>query len=132
MNLKVPLVVAAISMSAGNSYGVSGPTTCMNCKLSSIDGESTACTTRCKDCCESECIDFSKECGGMVLPTGCDAGKYGSVVCQSCPADERTHANVTSDMLLNTVVTGCYIPNGSAFYDDTGSGTYGGNCYYSN
>lgn len=32
----------------------------------------------------------------------------------------------------STVITSCYMPSGAAFSDDTGTGAYNENCYYSN
>lgn len=141
MNIKC-LFCGAFSMLIGNAaYAViSGPgtdiggqpTACMNCKLSEIYGDdSGTCTKRCKDCCEPECIDYSKECGMGVI--GCVGGTYGiSPNCMQCPSDSITHANTTSDMGMNLDITGCYIPSGASFYDDTGVGVYSDKCYYAN
>lgn len=61
---------------------------------------------------------------------GCAAGYYrksgsgASMVCTPCP--EGGASNVG-----NTLKTGCYLPTGTTFSDDLGSGIYGKPCYYS-
>lgn len=130
MNLKVSFVLTAISIMTANTC-FAGPSNKMNCKLQLAEGLGDGeCTMRCKDCYEPECVDLSKECSPTITPTDCDAGKYGTLLCQDCPPDTVTHANVTSDKFLNIAITGCYIPKNSSFYDDTGDGTYTGNCNY--
>lgn len=57
----------------------------------------------------------------------CSSGYYGRVGedffgCVRCPSDGKSRAG------MNTDITDCYI---TEFSDDTGSGVYTGNCYYS-
>ncbi len=132
--------VAATSLLVGNNAAHAvivdpgGPSSCFQCKLSPIYGEiSGECQVRCKDCCEPECVNMLKECTGTIQPViKCAAGEYGrtSSTCNICPSDAITHANTTSDEGENLFITGCYIPSGASFYDDSGAGTYDGNCYY--
>ena len=64
----------------------------------------------------------------------CAAGYYGtstngSTGCTKCPSS----GNVAGQSAAGSIaITSCYIPSGNTFSDSTGSGTYTGNCYYSN
>lgn len=59
----------------------------------------------------------------------CKPGYYlDSATCKTCPTSGGI-AGKSADK--NTKGIGaCYIPSGNSFSDDTGSGTYAGDCYY--
>jgi len=65
----------------------------------------------------------------------CSAGYYGTSTngtsgCTRCPASED---NVRGTSVAGaTAQTNCYIPSGTSFSNNTGSGTYTGNSYYCN
>lgn len=62
--------------------------------------------------------------------TSCKSGYYlSSGTCNKCPSSGGV-AGLTGDKNTGDI-TSCYIPSGTSFSDDTGSGTYTGNCYYS-
>jgi len=67
--------------------------------------------------------------------TACKSGYYlTDGVCKPCLIDLNTgdlYANVTSPDGNTGPQTVCYIPAGTSFSDDTGSGTYASNCNYS-
>ncbi|MDE5615737.1 MAG: hypothetical protein K2I81_02810 [Alphaproteobacteria bacterium] len=61
----------------------------------------------------------------------CAAEYYGKTLngtsgCTKCPSPGTSTAGENED------ITSCYIPSGNKFSDSTGSGTYTGNCYYTN
>lgn len=69
----------------------------------------------------------------------CDTGYYGTPTvtyterygasfqgCYSCPSSGTTAGQGA------TAVTECYIPSGNTFTDETGSGEFTGDCYYTN
>ena len=65
----------------------------------------------------------------------CAVGYYGRSTngtsgCTRCPASGGIYG--TTAAAGSTAVTSCYIPSGTTFSDSTGSGTYTGNCYYTN
>lgn len=66
---------------------------------------------------------------------GCSAGYYqssgtgASMTCSRCPSSGGIYG---TNSIGTTSITSCYIPSGTSFSDDSGSGTYTGNCYYSN
>lgn len=64
----------------------------------------------------------------------CAAGYYGSSTngtsgCTRCPSSGGVYGTCAAG---STAITSCYLPSGTSFSDSTGSGTYTGNCYYSN
>ena len=64
----------------------------------------------------------------------CAAGYYGSSTngstgCTKCPSSGGVAGQSAAGSIA---ITSCYIPSGNTFSDSTGSGTYTGNCYYSN
>ena len=65
----------------------------------------------------------------------CAVGYYGSSTngtsgCTRCPASGGVYGTTAS--AGSSSITSCYIPSGSNLSDSTGSGTYTGDCYYSN
>lgn len=63
--------------------------------------------------------------------TSCKPGYYLSDGdCKRCPSSGGVYGT-TADKNTGGI-TSCYIPSGNSFSDSTGSGTYTGNCYYSN
>ncbi len=71
----------------------------------------------------------------------CEQGYYGNPAynllsggctgtCTRCPSSGGVYGTTASSGA--TSITECYIPSGGTFSDDTGSGIYTGNCYYSN
>lgn len=57
------------------------------------------------------------------------AGSGATMTCSPCPAS----GDVTGKSEVgNTSITGCYIPSGNKFDDNTGSGVYTDSCYYTN
>lgn len=63
--------------------------------------------------------------------TACKPGYYLSGGnCLECPSSGGIKG--TSADKNNIGITACYIPAGTAFSDSGGSGTYTGDCYYSN
>lgn len=88
-------------------------------------------------------------CGAMVLSVGdtfadctenlprqytsCKAGYYynsTAKTCTRCPSSGGIYGTTVDKNTGD--ITSCYIPSGTTFRDMTGSGTYTGNCYYSN
>ena len=63
--------------------------------------------------------------------TACKPGYYlDSGDCVRCPSSGGVYGTTVDK---NTGgITSCYIPSGNSFSDSSGSGTYSGNCYYSN
>lgn len=81
--------------------------------------------------------DFSCNVTYTLSEYGCANGFYSTnasaeenMTCTPCPQITNTSTQYTS-ALGNTSITGCYIPSGASFSDNTGSGTYTNNCYYS-
>lgn len=65
--------------------------------------------------------------GGNNSTFVCNKGYYkNGTSCTACPSSGTTSTTGA------TAITQCYIPTGTSFSDSTGSGTYTGNCYYSN
>ncbi|MCM1294623.1 MAG: hypothetical protein NC311_03615 [Muribaculaceae bacterium] len=54
---------------------------------------------------------------------------YGGAWCTSCPRDNVSDCNGTSDD-YSTSISSCYLPAGRMFADDTGYYEYDENCYY--
>lgn len=82
-------------------------------------------TTRTCDCntCESE------------TQYRCAIGYYGASAngtsgCNRCPSSGGVYG--TTANAGSSSITSCYLPSGNAFSDSAGSGTYTGNCYYTN
>ena len=72
----------------------------------------------------------------------CDVGYYGNPSysyserygdyfsgCYRCPSSNGVYG--TTATVGGTSVAECYLPSGNTFSDETGSGTYSNNCYYS-
>ncbi|MDE5615701.1 MAG: hypothetical protein K2I81_02615 [Alphaproteobacteria bacterium] len=69
--------------------------------------------------------------GGNGSVFRCNVGYYkNGTSCTRCPASGGVYG--TTAGAGATSVTECYLPSGTAFSDASGSGTYEGNCYYSN
>ncbi len=63
--------------------------------------------------------------------TSCKSGYYkNGDTCLRCPPSLDGVYGTTVDKNTGGR-TSCYIPSGNSFSDSTGSGTYMGNCYYS-
>ena len=73
----------------------------------------------------------------------CDTGYYGTPTytyterygdyfagCYRCPSSGGVYGTTAGPGA--TSVTECYIPSGNTFSDDSGSGEYSGDCYYTN
>lgn len=61
----------------------------------------------------------------------CNQGYYKSgSACARCPASGGVYGTTKSTGA--TSITACYIPSGTAFTDTGGSGSYTGDCYYTN
>ena len=56
-------------------------------------------------------------------------GRGTQYICSRCPSSGGVYGTTASTGA--TAITQCYLPSGTEFSDDTGSGTYTGNCYYS-
>lgn len=68
--------------------------------------------------------------GGNGSAFVCAKGYYKSgTACSRCPSSGGVYGTTASTGA--TAITQCYLPSGTEFSDDTGSGTYTGNCYYS-
>lgn len=68
--------------------------------------------------------------GNAVVRYGCAPGYYGvtsngTTGCTRCPQSGQSAVN-------SAAITSCYLPSGGSFSDSNGSGTYTGNCYYTN
>lgn len=65
----------------------------------------------------------------------CNTGSYRSagsglsMTCSPCP--QQLGSAPSTSKIGNLSITGCYIPAKTSFSDDTGTGTYVHNCYYS-
>lgn len=69
-------------------------------------------------------------CGGGST-FSCNKGYYkNGSLCSRCPASGGVYG--TTSGTGATAITECYIPADSTFSDSTGSGTYNGDCFYSN
>lgn len=99
------------------------------------------------DCGEST---YSCNCGvygvNNLIATGtlvCDTGYYGTPTytyterygdyfagCYRCPSSGGVYGTTAGPGA--TSVTECFIPSGNTFSDDSGSGEYSGDCYYTN
>jgi len=61
----------------------------------------------------------------------CDKGYYkNGAICARCPSSGGVYGT-TADAGA-TSITSCYLSSGTTFSDNTGSGTYTSDCYYSN
>ncbi|MBQ8367704.1 MAG: hypothetical protein IJX43_01425 [Alphaproteobacteria bacterium] len=73
----------------------------------------------------------------------CDTGYYGSALysyterygdnfsgCYRCPSSGGVYGTTAGPGAIS--ITECYLPAGTSFSDDIGSGTYSDDCYYSN
>lgn len=66
---------------------------------------------------------------------GCAVGYYqssgtgASMTCTRCPSSGGVYG---TNAIGTTAITSCYIPSGTSFSETTGSGSYTGNCYYTN
>lgn len=106
--------------------GGNGSTFICNSGYVKLNSNPTVCT-KCPD--NATCI------GGVMA---CDAGFYlHGDTCEQCPLYVKPGEGGTADYLVtgnspqgSTSITDCYITSGTAFSDETGVGTYGGDCYY--
>lgn len=123
------MVSKTITISATESYTYNDcggltplplcPDECPNTNWTNVSGQNYQ--VRCND-------------SNSISPTceyRCKIGYYGTgTSCTVCPPYGGVYGTTTAPG--TTARTGCYLPTGTAFSDTTGSGTYTGNCYYSN
>lgn len=108
--------------------------TCDNCTSTSWTAEAEGYQKRTTATCNTAtCVCIKKS------EYRCAAGYYGTPPelqhignlrgCTKCPSSGGIAGKSIAG--FNTAITTCYIPAGTSFNDSTGSGTYTGNCYYS-
>lgn len=70
------------------------------------------------------------DCVSETVYVACKPGYYlYADDCVRCPSSGGIYGTTVDN---NTGgITSCYIPSGNSFSDTTGSGTYAGDCYYS-
>ena len=100
-------------------------------------------TTNCnEDAMTYSCVCSEKSQGVQLDSLVCDVGycgnpsysyseRYGDSFsgCYRCPSSNGVYG--TTATVGGTSVAECYLPSGNTFADETGAGTYSGNCYYS-
>ncbi len=100
---------------------------CVNGCKKYQDGESSCCI---------ECSSSGGLTPGPSLgcnSTSCNTGEYynpssdGSTCCTSCP---NSGTSKCSNTPCHPAITDCYIPSGTDFSDNTGSGKYTDDCHY--
>lgn len=125
------------------------PLSYLDDRCSNYSGTVTIC---CETCSASTCVSDTtysgigdgyevktirecSECNGCVGEDllRCAAGYYGDGynTCTQCPKSTETNTYGTSSP-GSTSITGCYIPDGTAFSNTTGRGKFTANCNYSN
>ncbi|MBQ8294705.1 MAG: hypothetical protein IJX89_04950 [Alphaproteobacteria bacterium] len=71
------------------------------------------------------------ECTGETIYVACKPGYYlESGDCKQCPPSGDVYGTTVDNNTGD--ITSCYLPSGTAFSDETGSGIYNTDCYYSN
>lgn len=107
--------------------GGNGSTFTCNSGYIKLNSNPTVCT---------KCPDNAEICTmGTIY---CKAGYYlDGDTCEQCPLYVKPGNGIMADSLSpgsspqgSTSITDCYIPSGTAFSDETGVGTYDGDCYY--
>ncbi len=69
-------------------------------------------------------------CTSQTVYVACKPGFYlESGDCKQCPPSGSVYGTTVDNNTGD--ITSCYLPAGTAFSCDTGSGTYGENCHYS-
>lgn len=111
--------------------------------------EAALCCKECSGCYDSDwtagtyagyehSVDYYCDCDGVCrrgdTSFRCAAGYYGSSTngytgCTRCPSSGGVYGTSAAG---STAITSCYLPSGISFSDDSGSGTYTNNCYFSN
>ncbi len=78
----------------------------------------------------TKCPDNATCAGGNNSTFVCDKVYYKWVnTCRPCPLSDNGVRGTTASTGA-TLITDCYLPAGTAFSDDTGSGIYTSRCYY--
>lgn len=76
---------------------------------------------------------YQVKCAYATCEYQCNKGYYGSgQSCTRCPSSSSSIVYGTTAANGATAITECYLPSGTIFSDGTGSGTYAGDCYYTN
>lgn len=134
-----------VSCACGHNRYLSGGKSCTSCSnnaLAAPDYNTYHTNTSCQYCGSTSLM--TKPTAGVVVCSACpangtcdgtttlkcDKGYYGTSTCTRCPGIVGTPS--TTKAAGAKYKTECYIPKDGTFYDESGSGVFTDDCYYTN